>query len=171
MGQAHLSVALLCMIVAPPVAAQKLAGIAAGMVVPVGELGRIDNVGYAAAGVWQSIPPLASVGFRVDASYNAMKRKATIQAVGERVGSLSAGAVIRFPRISVSYGYAIATVGTYAHWTSPQPVGATTSVDLGYGAGAGYRFAVGGRKAFAEARYHKISSGARFIPVTFGLAF
>jgi hypothetical protein len=162
---------LLSLLAVGPLPAQKFGGISAGLTLPMGELARIDNAGYAIVGVWQAIPPLATTGFRVDASYSAMTRKATIQGVTEQIANLSAGAVMRFPRISVSYGYAIGTVGSYAQWTSPRPIGSTSSPDLGFSLGAGYRFNVGRRKAFTEARYHKVSSGLRFMPITFGLAF
>jgi hypothetical protein len=168
-----LSIAFMALALSKPLAAQKFAGVAAGVVVPLGELGRIDNAGYNITGVWQSIPPLTSAGFRIDASYSAMKREATIQSITERIAGLSVGTVIRFPRISVSYGYAIATVGAYNQSTDPTPVGSASSTDLGVGLGAGYRFTLGGRKAFIEARHTRIMSGGRpgFVPVTFGLAF
>lgn len=139
----------------------------------MGELGRVDNAGYGIVGVWQSIPPLATVGIRLDGSLSALSRKATIQHITERIANVSAGTVIRFPRVSVAYGYAIATGGVYNQSTSPAPVGSTSSTDLGISLGAGWRFSVGRRKAFAEARYHKImsSGGPRYVPVNFGLAF
>lgn len=151
--------------------AQTTTGIGAGVVVPVGELGRIDAVGYHVAGHWQSIPPLRSLGFRVDASFSAMGRKQTIQDISERILSVTAGPVVRFPRIGVSYGYATATAGAYNQSTSPQPTGAAASTSLGLGAGLGWRFSIGKRSAFTEARYHQISGGPRFVPVSFGLLF
>jgi hypothetical protein len=164
-------IAVTLLVFTQPLSAQHFGGVAAGVAVPAGALGRIDNVGYNALGVWQSIPPLTSAGIRVDASYSAMTRAGTIQDITERIAGLSVGTVIRFPRVSVSYGYAIATAGAYNQSTSPMPIGATSATDLGYGLGAGWRFSLGGRKAFAEARFNKISSGTRFVPVTFGLAF
>jgi hypothetical protein len=164
---------LLALFASRQAAAQKFGGIGAGLVVPAGQMGRIDNVGYGIVGVWQSILPLRSAGIRLDAAFSAMSRKATVQDITERITDLSAGAVIRFPRVSVAYGYAIAAAGVYNHSTSPAPVGSTSSTDLGVSFGAGWRFSVGGRKAFAEARYHKImsSGGPRFLPVNLGLAF
>jgi hypothetical protein len=172
MHRLQLWIALFALIGTKSAAAQKLAGVAAGMSIPLGELGRIDNAGYGVSGVWQSIPPLTSAGIRVDASYSAMTRKATVQDITERIASVSVGTVIRYPRISVSYGYAIATIGGFNQSTSPAPVGSTSSTDLGIALGAGYRFAIGKRKAFVEARHIKImsSGGPRFIPLTFGVA-
>jgi hypothetical protein len=168
-----LSIALAALLVSQPAAAQKFAGVSAGVVVPTGDLGRIDNVGYDISGVWQSIPPLRRAGFRLDASYMALTRKATIRDITQSIANLSVGTVVRFPRISVAYGYAIAAAGIYNQSVRPAPVGSTSSTDLGLSLGAGWRFAIGGRKAFAEVRYHKIvsSRGPRFVPVNFGLAF
>ena len=151
--------------------AQTTTGIGTGVVVPIGELGRIDAVGYHVTGQWQSIPPLRSLGFRVDASFSAMGRKQTIQDISERILGVTAGPVVRFPRIAVSYGYATATAGAYNQSTSPQPTGAATSTSLGIGAGLGWRFSIGKRSVFTEARYHRISGGPRFVPVSLGLLF
>ena len=165
--------AIILLLFAVRLGAQTSAGIGVGGIVPIGELGRIDNVGYHVTAAWQSIPPLRSAGFRVDASYSAMSRKATIQDITERIFSLTAGPVVRFPRIGVSYGYAMGTAGAYRQSTSPQPIGATASTDLGISVGTGWRFAVGQRPSYVEARYHRImsSGGPRFVPVTFGLLF
>lgn len=173
MRRLYLMMALGALLASQPAHAQKFGGIAVGAVVPAGDLSRIDNVGYDVTGVWQSIPPLAKAGFRVDASYIALTRKATIQHVAQRFANVSAGTVIRFPRISVNYGYAIAAAGIYNQSISPAPIGSTSSTDLGVSLGAGWRFSVGHRQAFTEVRYHKImsSSGPRFVPLNFGLAF
>jgi hypothetical protein len=153
--------------------AQTFAGLGAGLSVPTGELGRIDKPGFQLLGVWQSITPLKSTGFRIDASFISMQRKATIREISERIASVSAGPVLRFPRIAVSYAYVTATAGAYNYSTSPAPIGSSSSTDLGISLGGGLRFPLGKRKAFAEARYHKImsSGGPRFVPLTFGIAF
>ena len=168
----HLSLIITMLVPARAATAQKFMGLGAAVVIPTGDFGRIDNTGYGVTATWQSIPPLASAGFRVDASYAALSRKATIQDITERIASVSAGTVIRFPRISVSYGYAIAAAGVYNHFTSPRPIGSTSATDLGVSIGAGWRFDLAGRKVFTEVRYNRISGGGpRFVPVTFGLAF
>src|SRR5690242_15285857 len=117
-------------LLASPLAAQHFGGIGVGATVPTGDLGRIDNVGYNILGMWQSIPPLSRAGFRADASYGALTRKATVQHVTERLTNFSVGTVLRFPRISVDYGYAIAMAGIYNQSTSPEPVGASSLTDL-----------------------------------------
>src|SRR3954467_5474229 len=114
-----LSVVFTALLSANALAAQTFTGLGAGFTIPAGELGRIDTPGYQLFGVWQSITPLKSTGFRVDASFSSMQRKATIREISERITSVTAGPVIRFPRIAVTYGYAIATAGGYNHFTSP----------------------------------------------------
>src|SRR3954464_7714768 len=118
-----LSIALFPLLGARDLAAQTFAGLGAGLTIPTGEVGRIDKPGYQLFGIWQSITPLKSTGFRIDGSFSAMKRKATIQEISERIVDLTVGPVIRFPRIAVRYGYVIATAGAYNHSLSPSPVG------------------------------------------------
>jgi hypothetical protein len=156
-----------------PVRAQANLGIATGPTVPVSELGRIDNVGYHVSAVFQSTQPLTPFGLRGDVSFNSFTRKATIQDVTERIFSVTAGPMLHPPGLATSYPYAVGAFGIYNVSTSPAPVGSRSATDLGVNVGAGYRFAIGARGAFAEVRYHRIltEGGPRYVPLTFGLLF
>ena len=158
---------------APPVLAQTNVGIATGLTVPVSELGRIDNIGYNVNGVLQSIAPLAAFGLRGDVSFNSLGRKATIQDITERIISVTAGPMLHPTGFATSYPYAIGAFGMYNVSTSPAPAGSRSATDLGVNFGAGYRFAIGPRRAFAEVRYHRVlaEGGPRYVPLTFGLLF
>lgn len=158
---------------APPALAQTNAGIATGLTVPVSALGRIDDVGYHVSGVLQSIAPLAAFGFRGDVSFNSLGRKATIQDITERIISLTAGPILHPTGFATAYPYAIGAFGMYNVSTSPAPAGSRSATDLGVNFGAGYRFAIGTRRAFVELRYHRVlaEGGPRYVPVTFGLLF
>jgi hypothetical protein len=123
--------------------------------------------------VFQSIQPLTTFGLRGDVSFNSLKRKATIQDVTERIFSVTAGPMLHPAGLATSYPYAVGEFGVYNVSTSPAPIGSRSATDLGVNVGAGYRFAIGGRIAFAEVRYHRIltEGGARYVPLTFGLLF
>jgi hypothetical protein len=160
------------LVLAMPARSQARLGAGAGLTIPVGELGRIDQVGYQLNASLQSTPQLATVGFRADAMYAAMGRKETIQDITERIVGVSLGAMIRARSTASSYPYAVGALGLYNQSTSPRPIGGTSSTDLGFNAGLGARFTLGNRTAFAEARYHHMTSGgARFVPVTLGFLF
>ena len=158
---------------AAPALAQANVGLATGLTVPVSGLGRIDNIGYHLSGVLQSTPPLAAFGFRGDVSFNSLQRKATIQDVTERIISVTAGPMLHPTGFATSYPYAIGAFGMYNVSTSPAPVGSRSATDLGVNFGAGYRFTIGTRRAFAEIRYHRVlaEGGPRYVPLTFGFLF
>ena len=156
-----------------PVQAQMNLGIATGLTMPVSELGRIDNVGYHLDAVFQSVQPLTTFGLRGDASFNSLTRKATIQDITERIFSVTAGPMLHPAGLSTSYPYAVGEFGIYNVSVSPKPIGSRSATDLGVNVGAGYRFTIGARRAFAEVRYHRIlaEGGARYVPLTLGLLF
>jgi hypothetical protein len=148
-------------------------GASAGGTFPVGELGRVDQVGYHVGISLQSMPQLAQFGFRGDAVFSAMRRKATIQDITERIVAVTLGPMIRVRRAATTFPYLVGGIGLYNQSTSPRPVGSTSSTDIGFNLGLGARLALGGRLAYAEARYHHVTSpgGPRFLPVTFGILF
>ena len=167
-----LSVCIGALVLASPVQGQVRLGAGAGLAIPTGDLGRIDEIGYQASVSLQSTPQLARFGFRADAMFAAFDRKATIQDITERIAFITLGPMIRRPGLATSFPYLIGGIGIYNQSMSPQPIGGTTSTDLGFNAGAGVRFKLAGRRVFAEARYHQVTAaGARFVPLTFGTLF
>jgi hypothetical protein len=162
-----------CILAAAPLRAQTLLGLASGLNVPVGDLWRIDNVGYHAMATLQSTPPLAAAGFRADAAYLSFSRKATIQDVDERIVAVGIGTLLRKPSLARNFSYLTGGIGVYGETTSPQASGSQWTTDLGVNVGAGARISLGSRRAFVEARYHHVfgSGGIRFVPVTVGLLF
>jgi hypothetical protein len=168
-----LSVIIGVIVLASPAKSQARLGAGTGIVLPVSDLGHVDQVGYNLDVSLQSISQLATFGFRADVMFAAMARKATIQDISERIFSVTMGPMIRRPGLQKSFPYLVGGLGIYNQSTSPQPVGGTSSTDIGFNAGAGARFTFGKRVAYVEARYHDVSSvgGARFVPVMFGLVF
>jgi len=156
-----------------PARGQTLLGVAGGLNVPVGDLWRIDNIGYHAIATLQSTPPLAAAGFRADAAYLSFSRKATIQDVDERIVAVAIGTMLRKPSLARNFSYLTGGIGVYSETTSPQASGSQWTTDLGVNIGAGARVSLGSRRAFVEARYHHVfgNGSIRFVPVTFGLLF
>jgi hypothetical protein len=152
-------------------------GVAAGATLPNGDLSNSLEMGYhlmATAGVH---PPLAPVGFRVDAMYNQFNAKdpATFK---YNVMGVTANAVLSMPGAIVLSPYAIGGIGMYN--SKSNVTGASSSSDLGVNIGAGVKFGLAGFGAFGEIRLHNLfpekpttgsAPSMRFIPVTFGIMF
>lgn len=158
-----------------PVAAQAQAsfGIAAGASVPNGDFKTGFETGYHLMATLGISPPALPVGLRIDGMWNEFNAKGTASTKARILG-VNANAVLSMPGAMVLSPYLIGGIGMYNTSLSPKPVGFESSNDIGFNGGAGIKFGLAGFGAFAEARFHSISSdggSTRFIPITFGLTF
>lgn len=169
----RIALTVLAVFAANPARAQSSFGIALGPSLPMGDLATVDGTGYHVMLMAQNIPPEKAVGFRFEGGYNAFRRKGTIQQITERVIYGSASVVLRPLHDLPAHPYLVGGFGMYNQDTSPRPISASSATEIGYNLGAGTRFGVGRRTAFAELHYHKImtESGASFAPLSIGLIF
>jgi hypothetical protein len=151
--------------VAPRVsAAQSSFSVAAGASIPTGDFGKSRDVGYHALAAVEIRPPLAPLGLRIEGMFNEFE-SSIVNTAATRVYGATGNGVIQFtPREGF---YVIGGVGIYR---VERPGG--DSNELGLNVGGGYRFPLTGFSAFVEGRYHTIqNTGARFVPITFGITF
>ncbi|MEZ0332519.1 MAG: outer membrane beta-barrel protein [Gemmatimonadales bacterium] len=155
-------------------------GLGGGVVMPTGTYGDLMSTGWNATAVAQFKPAASPLGFQVDASYSRFGLQNDVDG-SNRVISGTANAVFSFPSASPVRPYLLGGVGIYDQKiTVGDASGSETK--FGFNAGAGFDFALGGAKLFADARFHTIMNGsvdaetleeanAYMIPITLGLRF
>jgi hypothetical protein len=150
-------------------------GVAGGASVPTSDLGDAENTGYNALIALGLRAPLLPVSLRFDGMYNYMGGKSIsgLTVPDLRVMTANANVMYALPMGMVK-PYLIGGIGMYNTKFDGQS-GSTN--DLGFNAGVGSQFSLGGLTAFGEARWHTIrnvgdgNQSAQFVPVSFGLMF
>jgi hypothetical protein len=163
-------------------------GVGAGVSVPSGDLSDCCSSGFNAGGFVQWRPPNQVFGLRGDVQYHRLNIKEEFLAQeGADPGTTGNLAIWNFgvdgvmevaPRTNAVGWYLLAGVGMYSGTTSVSESGVNVSLNdqskVGFNAGGGLRFPVGGAKLFAEARWHtyKVDNATySFIPITFGISW
>ncbi len=154
-------------------AAQTSVSAAGGLAVPVGTIASSVNSGYNASVALNSKPPLAAVGLRLEAMFNAFGFKAnTSGSTDERIMAAMASATLSNPETPLRTFYLVGGVGAYRTEIIGGG-GRRRNNDVGFNVGLGLNLSTG-VGAFVEVRYHHVPSEdatIRFIPITFGLRF
>jgi Outer membrane protein beta-barrel domain len=158
-------------------------GIGAGAVMPTGTFGDINSMGWNVTAVARLKPPVAPLGLQVDGFYNRFGLESDLVDGHSRIIGATANAVFAFPSVSPVRPYLLGGAGVYNLGASVEGGPELESVTkLGLNAGAGFDFALGSAKLFADARFHAILNGsadvasgeeatAYMIPITLGLRF
>lgn len=155
-------------------------GVGGGAVVPTGSYGDLMSMGWNATAVARFKPPVAPLGLQVDAFYNRFGLEGGVDGHNRVIGA-TANAVFAFPSVSPVRPYLLGGVGLYNQKVTIGDASGSES-KFGLNAGAGFDFALGSAKLFADARFHAILKGsvdsetfeeatAYMIPVTLGLRF
>ncbi|HKG92219.1 MAG TPA: outer membrane beta-barrel protein [Gemmatimonadaceae bacterium] len=156
-------------------------GIAAGASIPTGDFADQSETGFHVSLLLGAQPPLLPIGFRVEGSYHqfAGKEGVTIPGLGTtdvpdlRLLNLTGNVIFQPSGILPARPYVIGGIGLYN--TKFDVDNIDSDNDFGWNVGVGGKFSLTGFAAFAEVRYHRVSSGGgestAFIPVTFGLMF
>ncbi|MBA3556479.1 MAG: outer membrane beta-barrel protein [Gemmatimonadales bacterium] len=154
-------------------------GVGAGAVVPTGTMADANSTGWSAMAVARLKPPVAPIGFQVDAFYNRFGLESGIDGHSRLIGA-TANALFAFPSVSPVRPYLLGGAGVYNAKASVE--GSESATKVGVNAGAGFDFALGSAQLFADARFHAILNGsidattsdeatAYMIPITLGLRF
>lgn len=145
-------------------------GIAAGATVPTGGLGDRTNTGYHAMVTLSAHAPLTPFTLRAEGMFNSLDYKNSGGAnatASAHVWAATANAIYTYS--PVLGPYLIGGVGYY-HTTESGATGSAN--DFGVNGGVGFRLALTGFSAYAEARYHYVSgSDVRMVPLTVGITF
>ncbi|MBA3258172.1 MAG: outer membrane beta-barrel protein [Gemmatimonadales bacterium] len=155
-------------------------GVGAGAVMPTGTYGDFNSMGWNVTAVARLKPPVAPLGLQVDGFYNRFGLESGIDGHSSIIGA-TANAVFAFPSVSPVRPYLLGGAGVYNQKASVAGESASQT-KVGLNAGAGFDFALGSAKLFADARFHAILKGsvdattgdeatAYMIPITLGLRF
>jgi len=150
-------------------------GVSGGLILPVGKLGDEQGSGFNLQGLVTLKPNSIPLAFRGELGVFTVAGKTPTVRVGGIATpnvtwvSATANAIYNFERSKddTFVPYVIGGIGLYS---------ATKQFGTGVGvnAGGGISFKLSGFDAFAEARFHNISSDfytSRMIPITFGVSF
>ncbi len=154
-------------------------GVGGGAVVPTGALGDGHGTGWSGTALVRVQPAASPLGLQVDAFYDRFGVDGVADAHLRTLGA-TANAVYAFPSASTARPYLIGGLGMY-NWKANAD-GAQSSTKFGVNAGAGFDFALGKAKLYAEGRFHAMFKSAAdlttgeektgyMIPITVGVRF
>lgn len=171
---ALLAVMALCVVAVRPATAQSIRwGVGAGLLMPMGDYGDLDKLGFTGGlGGTYNLP--GGVGIRVDASYGTTKEKSGVTPHSTKIMGGMASVVYAFgaagPKPYVMGGLGLYNVKIDVSGTSASE----TKVSFGFGAGIAVPMGTGGNRLFAETRYTSVStsgSSTTFLPIVVGVSF
>jgi opacity protein-like surface antigen len=173
-GLALLVVMALVAVAALPASAQNIRwGVGAGLLMPMGDYGDIDKMGFT-GGVGGTYTLPGGVGIRADVTYGTSSEKDGITPHTTKILGGMASVVYAFgtagPRPYVMGGLGLSNAKISAGGTSASE----TKVAFGFGAGVSLPMGTGGSRLFAETRYTSIStsgSSLTFLPIVVGISF
>lgn len=157
--------------VALPAQAQVRFGVGGGLLMPMGDYGTADKMGFV-AGAGVIIPVgTAPVGVRVEGSYSQTSHDG-VSGKSKIMGGM-ASLIYSFTGAGSVTPYVLAGIGYYNVKVDVPGFSADES-KVGFGGGGGIRFPMGSASLFAEARYMNISttgSATTFVPIVVGVSF
>jgi hypothetical protein len=148
-------------------------GVAAGAVIPSGDLSNGLNTGFNGTVIVGFRPTMIPLGIRIEGAYNQMGADGGGGNV--HVTSVTGNFVYRFPSTSVS-PYAIAGAGWCQLAVSVTGFGTVSDNHFCWNAGGGIEMQLSGFQTFVEARYNRVqvsngSGTVAYIPIVFGVMF
>jgi hypothetical protein len=172
---ALLAVMALCVVAVRPATAQSIRwGVGAGLLMPMGDYGDLDKLGFTGGlGGTYNLP--GGVGIRADVSYGTTGEKSGVSDHSTNIMGGMASVVYAFgaagPKPYVMGGLGLYNVKVKAGGTE---LGSETKVSFGFGAGVAIPLGTGGNRLFAETRYTSVStsgSSTTFLPIVVGVSF
>lgn len=158
--------------VALPAQAQVRFGVGGGLLMPMGDYGTADKMGFT-VGAGAVIPVgTAPVGVRIEGSFSTTSHDG-IGGKSKILGGM-ASLVYSFTGAGSVTPYVLAGLGYYNVKVDVTGFGSFDESKVGFGGGGGIRFPVGSASLFAEARYMNISttgSSTTFMPIIVGVSF
>ena len=145
-------------------------GVAAGVSIPVSDLGDVANTGFNGTVTLGFQPTMIPLGVRIDGAYNQWGVKSGLGSGSLHSTSVTGNLVFKMPGAMVS-PYAIGGAGWYNLGGSG---GGSSENDFGWNIGGGIAMGLSGFDTFLEARYNQVQSegvATKFIPITFGVMF
>lgn len=170
-----LAVMALVVVAARPASAQGIRwGVGAGLLMPIGNYGDADKMGFT-GGIGGTYNLPGGVGIRADLSYGTTSEKSGIAAHKTKILGGMASVVYSLAKAGPR-PYVMGGLGLSNYKFDPA-TGADvseTKVTFGFGAGIAVPMGTGGNRFFAETRYTSIStsgSSLNFLPIVVGISF
>lgn len=165
--------AVVCMVGVGSLTAQGVRfGVGGGLLLPMGDYGTADKMGFT-AGAGVIIPVgTAPVAVRVEGSYSQTSHDG-IGGKSKIMGGM-ASLVYSFSGAGTVTPYVLAGLGYYNVKVDVTGFGSFDESKVGFGGGGGLRFPMGSASLFVEARYMNISTtggSTTFMPIIAGLSF
>jgi len=168
-----IAVMALVVVAASPASAQSIRwGVGAGLLMPMGDYGDADKMGFQ-GGVGGTYNLPSGLGIRVDLSYGTTSEKEGITAHTTKLLGGMASVVYGFgaagPKPYVMGGLGLTNAKIDVGGIS----GSETKVTFGFGAGVSLPMGTGGTRLFAETRYTNISTdpSLTYLPIVVGISF
>lgn len=173
-GLALLVVMALVVVATRPASAQNIRwGVGAGLLMPMGNYGDVDKLGFT-GGLGGTYYLPGGVGIRADVSYGTTSEKSGITPHTTKILGGMASVVYAFgtagPKPYIMGGLGLSNVKVDVSGTSASE----TKVSFGFGAGVSLPMGTGGSRLFAETRYTSVStsgSSINFLPIVVGISF
>lgn len=154
------------------VAQSKVAfGVGGGLLMPMGDYGDVDNMGFTFGGGASIGLGSAPVRLRVEGSYGTSSH----DGVGGKTKILGGMVSVVYPFQTAGQikPYVLAGLGYYNVDVSVTGFGSADESKLGFGGGAGVMFPMSSVELFVEARFMSIATDERttFLPIIAGVRF
>jgi opacity protein-like surface antigen len=171
---AMVAVMALVVVAARPASAQNIRwGVGAGLLMPMGNYGDADKLGFT-GGVGGTYNLPGGVGIRADVTYGTTSEKDGITPHKTKIFGGMASVVYAFGT-SGPKPYFMGGLGlSNAKITVGGNSASETKVAFAFGAGVSLPMGTGGSRLFAETRYTSIStsgSSLNFLPIVVGISF
>ena len=146
-------------------------GVAAGAVIPSGDISEDVETGYNGTVMVGFRPAMIPLGIRIDGAYNQMGAKGGGGNI--HVTSVTGNFIYKFPTTGFS-PYAIGGAGWCNAAVSVTGFGTVSENHFCWNAGGGISMQLSGFETFIEARYNRVvvdNGSLAYIPITFGVMF
>ena len=148
-------------------------GGAAGVAIPMGDLGDFTDMGFNATFLVGYNPAYLPIGIRFDAAYNEFGFSDNVDG-NINVASFTANGVFKLPTGGFT-PYLIGGGGLYRVDADSPFLGSTNAENkFGFNVGGGISMPLSGFKVFVEARYNRVSmdgGNLSYLPIVFGASF
>lgn len=155
---------------AAPAHAQLSLNIGGGLTLPTGELADATSQGYHGIVGLRAGLPVLPVHVRVDGLYTRLP----MAGFSTDMSTVGMTGALGYDIVPVGPAKLYAMAGGGYYWSKAEVPGAERVGDIGWNAGAGFRFNLMAAKLFAEARYHAISTDGGTMsttPISIGITF
>jgi opacity protein-like surface antigen len=174
LGGAGLLAALLCAGVSMAKGQTIRWGVGAGLLMPMGELGDFDKMGFT-GGIGGTYRMPGGIGIRADVSYGTTSEKTGVVDHSTKIMGGVASVVYSLGGAAGARPYLMGGLGIY----NIKVEGGGGSVDqskiaFAFGAGVSFPMGTGGSQLFAETRYTSVSTSGgstTFLPIIVGISF